>query len=143
MCTLQQSTGLKCYQLNAALMLHVVHFTAKLKKIFSYNAQQFNSTDCIELQCIADCWFAVHCNVLNCTAPPTRHCTPLHWIKFLNPLILEKYHYCNALLKTTFNQAALLLLHCAKVWYLIYEYFLFGAVLLHFSKNIFNGKIRA
>ena len=71
-----------------ALLSHAVHFTAKLKQIYiySFNAQEFNSLDCIELCCIANCWFAVHCNVLDCTAPSTMHYTELYWVKFLNLL---------------------------------------------------------
>ena len=36
--------------------------------------------------------------------------------------------------------AGLLSLHCAKVRYLIYEYFLFGAVFLCVNKSIFYSK---
>ena len=36
--------------------------------------------------------------------------------------------------------AALLSLHCAKVCYLFYEYFLFGAVFLYVIKSIFYSK---
>ena len=49
--------------------------------LFQCTAIQFPGL--IELQCIANCWFAVHCNVLDCTAPPTLHSTALHWVKFV------------------------------------------------------------
>ena len=59
MCTVKQSTDLHFYPLNySALISHTVHFTAKFnKKKYSYcfNAQKFNSLDCIELEFIANC----------------------------------------------------------------------------------------
>ena len=110
-----------------------MHFTKKFKKnIFCFNAQQFNSLDCLELHSIAHCWFAMHCNILDCTPPllcTALHSTALHWVKFLNLNIIKIYiilfHY---FLKIYFIMAALLLLNCSKVWYVIYEYFLFSAV---------------
>ena len=50
--------------------------------MYSFNAKQINSLDCIELHCLVNCCFAVHCNVLDWTAPPTLHYTALHWVKF-------------------------------------------------------------
>ena len=59
MCTLKQSKDLHFYPLNySAFISHRVHFTAMLnKKIYTYcfNAQKFNSLDCIKVDCIANC----------------------------------------------------------------------------------------
>ena len=41
--------------------------------------QQFNVLYCIELDWRANCWFAVHSNILDWTAAPTLQCTALHW----------------------------------------------------------------
>ena len=86
-----------CALYSRAFVYIVIHWTnlhlfpmqctslqSKIKYIYihSFNAQQFNSLDCIELHCLANCWFAVHCNVLDCTAPPTLHYTALHLVKF-------------------------------------------------------------
>ena len=54
----------------------------KIQYMYSFNAKQFNSLDCIELHCLVNCCFAVHFNVLDWTAPPTLHYTALHWVKF-------------------------------------------------------------
>ena len=59
LCTLQQSTSLHFYILYyTALLSHAVHFTEKLERekyiyIYSFNAQQFNFLDCIELHRIS------------------------------------------------------------------------------------------
>ena len=89
--------GVRCALYSRAFVYIVIHWNnlhlfpmqctslqSKIKKIYihSFNAQQFNSLDCSELHCLANCWFAVHCNVLDCTAPPTLHYTALHWVKF-------------------------------------------------------------
>ena len=45
----------KFYQLNyTALLFYAVHFTEIFKNIWSFNSQQFNSLDFIELHCIAN-----------------------------------------------------------------------------------------
>ena len=80
------------------------------KNICSFNAKQFISMDCIELHCIANCWFAVHCNVLDWTASPTLHITALHWVKFLNILIF--YKYMSIILY--FKKILLLWQHCSS-----------------------------
>ena len=60
-----------------SIELHCIYFPMlctslkSFKNICSFNSQQFNSLDCIELHCIANFWLAVHCNVLDCTAPLT------------------------------------------------------------------------
>ena len=54
--------------------------------IYSFNAQEFNSLDCIKLWCIANCWFALQCNELDCTAPSNMHYTEPYGVKFLNLL---------------------------------------------------------
>ena len=54
----------------------------KIKNMCSFNSQQFNSLDCIEIHCISNFGFAGHCNVLYCTAPLTLHSTVLHLVKF-------------------------------------------------------------
>ena len=63
--------------------------------ICSFNAQHFNSLDCIELHCIANYWFIVHCNVLDCIPPATLHSTALH---------LTAFHYN---MRTNLHQSAL------------------------------------
>ena len=56
LCTLQQSAGQHFYQLNT---LHLFPTQCTLLKSFenirSLHEQQFNSLDCIELHCIANC----------------------------------------------------------------------------------------
>ena len=79
LCTLQQSTGLHFIH-QTTLNFFPVQCTSHIYiyiYINRFNAKEFNSLDCIELWCIANCWLAVHCNALHCSLYYALHWTVL------------------------------------------------------------------
>ena len=89
--TLKQSTGLLFFIHWTTMHFFIMLCTSlkSFKNIRSYNTQLFNSLDCIDLHCIANCWFSEHCNVLDCTPPPTLHSTTLHCRSRKKPIIVN------------------------------------------------------